>query len=132
MKQFIYCRIPLQVEGSYFARFWGPGCKGVEAFDQRWDRGLESSVRHLAYINGPFDRMGEILKQVKEQQVDCVMLVPSWPRPWAALLAKLPVRARERVYRPDMFVPGGMVPQAQRLKGPKAPRYAVWVYYILW
>jgi len=64
-------------------------------------------------------------------QVDCVGIIPAWPRPWVALLTQLPVRARERLaHRSDMFLPGALIPERQRL--PKAPRYAVWAYYIIW
>lgn len=38
---------------------------GVDAFDQPWAAQRDSSRRHLAYINGPFDRMGAIVRSSK-------------------------------------------------------------------
>ena len=125
-------RVHLQVAGSFYAKHWSAGCKGVDAFDHRWDVDEGTGARHLAFINGPFELMGSILEQVRRQRVDCVVIAPDWPRPWVALWQNIPVRARLRIYRPDMFVPGGLVPVAKREQGPKAPRYAVYAHYVLW
>ena len=68
---------------------------------------------------------------VSGPQVDCVVLIPAWPRPWMALLTKLPVKAKERLaHRGDMFLPGALIPEKHR--HPKAPHYAVWAHYVIW
>ena len=110
---------------EYCSLFWGPGCKGVDAFSRSW------SQAGLAYINGPFNRMDSILRKVLQDRVDAIIIAPDWPRPWAALWVKLPVRAKMRLpHREDLFLPGSLVPASQR--HPKAPRYRVWAYFVLW
>ena len=117
--------------GSFYSKFWCPGSKGVEAFDHRWDVDHRGN-RHLAFINGPFSSMGNILKRVREQRVDCVVIAPVWPRPWQALWAHLPVQATLHLFMPGMFIPGGQVPKHIRNAGPKSPLYAVKAYFIFW
>ena len=75
--------------------------------------------------------MGQILRAVKDQQVDCIIVAPAWPRPWAALWASLPVRAtRVLPHRHDLFMPGSLVPASGRT--PRAPQYRVMAYYVIW
>ena len=120
-----------KVKEAYFSEYLGPGCKGVDAFQQPWARKQGSGERHLAFINGPFNMMATILRRVKDQQVDCIIIAPAWPRPWVAMWATLPVRACvDLPHRLDLFVPGSLVPLSKR--HPKAPRYLVKAYYVIW
>jgi hypothetical protein len=119
-----------KVAGAHFAKYWGPGCKGVDAFAQNWQVSAEGE-RPLAYVNGPFQSMGEILSKVREQEVDCIVVAPVWPRAWSAVWAGLPVAARvDLPHRRDLFLPGALVPAAKAV--PKVPRYRVRAYYVLW
>eukprot|EP00798_Chlamydomonas_sp_ICE-L_P001805 gene1805-biopygen14627 len=58
-----------RVVGAYYSKVWGIGCKGIDAFDQSWVRPEAEypGVAQLAYINGPFNMMGEILEEVRKQ-----------------------------------------------------------------
>lgn len=118
------------VPTAYFSLFLGPGCLGVDAFAQAWRPHL-SGEHIVAWINGPFQRMTQILRRVGAERVDCVIIAPLWSRPWAALWGGLPVRAVIRLpHRRDLFLPGALVPAAKR--HPKAPRYAVSAYVVIW
>jgi hypothetical protein len=120
-----------KVPGAYFSLYLGPGCKGIDAFLQRWDTEEAAGARHLAWINGPFDRMAQILRAVKDQRVDCIIIAPAWPRPWAALWSTLPVRAVVTLpHRRDLLVPGSLV--AVERRQPKAPKYKIQAFYVLW
>ena len=116
------------VPAAYYSLYMGPGCKGLDAFSQSWQQRADTE---LAYINGPFTKMDQILRKILEERVNAIVIAPVWPRPWTALLNQLPVKARmELPHREDLFLPGSLVPAAQRR--PKAPRYKVLAYYILW
>ena len=120
-----------KVEGAYFSLYLGPGCKGIDAFTQPWGRDRETGRRQLAFINGPFQKMGQILRKVIQERVDCIIVAPMWPRPWTALWRQMPVRERMPLpHREDLFLPGSMVAAQERR--PKAPRYSVSAYVVLW
>ena len=51
-----------------------------------WDLEERSGSRHLAFINGPFGRIADILKKIMRERVDCVIITPEWPRHWTAML----------------------------------------------
>ncbi|KXZ40999.1 hypothetical protein GPECTOR_1018g286 [Gonium pectorale] len=113
----------------FFAKSWSPGAAGIDAFAQDWGRWSRGG---LLYINPPFDQMGRVVRKIEEEQPDCVLIAPVWPRWWRAALGRLPVRARRRLpHVPDLFTPGPQVPGAHG-RGPKAPRYAVEALYVLW
>ena len=116
-----------KVPGAYYSQYLGPGCKGLDSFSQKWG-GQEKG--QLAYINGPFGKMGQILKKVLEERVDCIIIAPSWPRPWSALWKMMPVRERVRLsHKEGMFRPGSMVPVTKQAR---VPRYEVAAYFVLW
>lgn len=121
-----------KVPGAFFARHWGPGCSGVDAYAQDWGRAADTAdERGLVWVNGPFQEMGRILKQVAVQRVDAIIVAPVWPRPWAALWRELPVKAAvDLPHRRDLFLPGALVPKGKR--APKAPRYKVRAYLVVW
>eukprot|EP00873_Tetraselmis_striata_P021799 jgi/Tetstr1/442063/TSEL_030242.t1 len=66
-----------------------PGTAGVNGFMQRW-RGLVPPGM-LAFVNGPFGALDQVLQKVAHERVDCVLIVPAWPKTWVSLLADLPV-----------------------------------------
>lgn len=51
---------------------------------------------------------------------------------WVCAESGQPVREKVWYYRPDMFMPRGLVPAGQREGGPRASRHAVWAHYMLW
>ena len=122
-----------KVAGSYYSKYLDLDTKGVDAFVQPWAwcACADSGMRHLAYINGPFHRMGEIVRKIQEERVDCVLVGPQWPRYWMAMLQKLPVR--EKVTLPhwqDLCQPSRYVQQQKRRNG--HPKYHIVAWYILW
>lgn len=91
-----------------------------------------TGAKHLAYINGPFDKIGKIVRKIKEEGVDCILVAPVWPRHWVAMLQRMPsVKARIVLSgRPDLCIPGPHVPKAKRK--PKHPRYQMQALIIIW
>lgn len=59
---------------------------GVHAFSQPWAHCPVSGVRHLAYINPPFQTMGEVVRKIADDRVDCILVAPQWPRHWVVAL----------------------------------------------
>eukprot|EP00798_Chlamydomonas_sp_ICE-L_P029368 gene29368-biopygen8612 len=122
-----------RVVGAYYSKVWGIGCKGIDAFDQSWVRPEAEypGVAQLAYINGPFNMMGEILEEVRKQRVDCIVIVPVWPMPWRAILAELPIRDTwDLPMRSDLWQPGALIPLGERKC--KGVAYKVQALYVLW
>ena len=120
-----------KVQEAFYCKYACPGTSGVDAFAQPWVAHRDSSRRHLAYINGPFDRMGAIVRKIKDEKVDCVLIGPVWPRHWVAMLQAMPVRAVQQLSgRADLCLPGPHVPIHKRV--PKHPRYKMQAWYILW
>eukprot|EP00798_Chlamydomonas_sp_ICE-L_P003514 gene3514-biopygen21247 len=122
-----------RVVGAYYSKVWGIGCKGIDAFDQSWVRPEAEypGVAQLAYINGPFNMMGEILEEVRKQRVDCIVIVPVWPKPWRAILAELPIRDTwDLPMRSDLWQPGALIPLGERKC--KGVAYKVQALYVLW
>lgn len=70
-----------------------PGTSGVDAFAHKWAFHPTTGRKHLAYINGPFDKMGAIVKKIEDEKVNCVLNGPVWPRRWVAMWQSLPIRA---------------------------------------
>ena len=98
---------------------------------QPWAYDPKTGRRHLAYINGPFDKMGAIIRKIKEDKVDCILIGPVWPRHWMAVLSKLPVIETLTLSgRPDLCIPGPHVPKHKR--APKHPRCMMKAWYIKW
>jgi len=118
-----------KVPGAYFSMVLGPGCKGVDAFSQRWAE-EEGSTRQLVFVNGPFGDMGRTIRKVIKEQVDSIIIVPEWPRPWVALLTRLPVVGEWALpHRQDLLVPGSLLPKG---RGAHAPRYRLKAVYVVW
>eukprot|EP00798_Chlamydomonas_sp_ICE-L_P014027 gene14027-19965_t len=84
---------------------------------QLWVRPELDGLREaqLAYINGPFNMMGEILEEIRKQRVDCIVIVPVWPKLWRAILPELPIRETWGMpMRSDLWQPGALIPLGKR------------------
>lgn len=122
-----------KVPGSFYSKYLDIGSKGVDAFEQRWDTCLETGARHLAYINGPFHRMGEIIRKVLDDKVDCILVGPQWPRHRVAVLSSLPIKHTLTLPHWDnICIPSCYVSERKRLARPRHPRYNILAWFILW
>ncbi len=107
----------------FYAPTWSPNAAAVDAFAQSWE-----GDHQLLYMNPPFHLLGRVVQKIREEQANCVLVAPVWPRWWAVALRRLPVKARRRLPHTDLFLrtgPGGG-------RQAKSPRYAVEAVYILW
>ena len=57
-----------KVPGSYYSKYFDLDTKQVDVFVQPWAECAQTGERHLAYINEPFHRMGEIVRKIKDKQ----------------------------------------------------------------
>ena len=64
--------VTTKVPGSFYSKYLDVGSKGVDAFVQPWASCPQTGSRHLAYIDGPFCRMGEIIRKIADDRVDCI------------------------------------------------------------
>ena len=120
-----------KVPGAFFSRYLCPGTQGVNAWNHTWARSSQEGKPQVVYVNGPFDQMGAIIRKIKEEKVDCILIGPQWPRHWQALLLQLPVKAKKVLpHVHDLFQPGMHVPVEKRKA--KHPKYDVMVWYIFW
>ena len=121
-----------KVADTFYSKYACPGTSGVDAFRHPWAYNPSTGARHLAYINGPFDKIGMIVRKIREERVDCILVAPVWPRHWVAMLQRMPsVRARIVLSgRPDLCIPGPHVPKPKRK--PKHPRYQMQALIIIW
>eukprot|EP00798_Chlamydomonas_sp_ICE-L_P003163 gene3163-biopygen20917 len=122
-----------KVQGAYYSNYLGVGCLGVDAFQHPWVREGGPREEQLAYIHGPFHLLPQILKRVREEHVDCIVITPGWNGPWVALLSGLPVQATMELPRKvDLLVPGALVPARERERGSKRPKDPLKASFILW
>ena len=120
-----------KVPGAFFSKYLCPDTSGVDAWNHSWVRHNDQGEKQVVYINGPFHQMGPIIRKIKDERVDCVLVGPSWPRHWKALLNAMPVRlAIYSPHREDLCKPGKHVPAHKRRA--KHPNYTVRAWYILW
>ena len=76
----------------WFSRVLAPGCAGMDGFSQKWRDGRPNAPeRSLAFVHGPFNLMGRILRKVSQEQCDCIVVTPGLQAEWAAQLQNLPV-----------------------------------------
>ena len=125
-----------KVPGSFYSRFLCPGTKGVDAMLQPWSYDADGS-KLLLDINGPFHCMGQIIRRIRDEQVDCILLVPAGSRYWLAMLLALTTSMQSPAVRhtvdlshiPNLLLPG---PHACS-KGVQRPSsFNVTAWYILW
>ena len=76
----------------WFSRYIIPGSSGVDGFSQKWvDTRSGSPVRALAFVHGPFSWMDKIIRKIREEQCDCILITPGPQADWVAQLRRLPV-----------------------------------------
>ncbi|KXZ41821.1 hypothetical protein GPECTOR_272g706 [Gonium pectorale] len=107
----------------FYAAAWSPRAAAVDAFAQHW-----GGAEQLLYLNPPFQLMGRVIRKIRAERANCVLIAPVWPRWWSVTLRSLPVKAQRRLPHSGLFertAPGGAIEA-------KGPRYAVCAFYILW
>ena len=116
----------------FMSRHWCPGTEGVNAFHRaNWATHPTTGARELAYINGDFSAMGQILHKVIRDKADCVIVYPDWPRYWQVLWQQLPVRQCFQLpRRPDLCIKGCRV-NVRKGHG-RPPKYPIRVAIIVW
>ena len=116
-----------KVPKAFYSKFMCPGSLGVNAMLHPWALCDQQGKRLLAYINGPFHCMGQIVSKIRSERVDCILIAPAWPKHWVAMLYTLPIKhALQLPTIPDLFTPG---PDA----GTNAPKgYKAIAWFILW
>lgn len=124
-----------KVPGSFFSRYYCQGTSGVDAFNQQWARDSSTGQRHFAFINGPFDKYGAVLRKIEQEKVDCLLIAPDWPRAWVATLQQLRQRGvlKDSWQLPqvhDLLMPGPALP-ANKAR-PRAPRFRISCHLFLW
>lgn len=86
----------------------------------------------LPYTNAPFHQLGRVLRKGIEERLDCLFIVPVWPRSWRGLLHDLLIRARWLLkHDPNLCIPGPMVPNAANRR-PMVPKYRIEALYVVW
>lgn len=119
----------------FFSLGWCPGSSGVDGFIQSWRRWVPAGK--LAFVNGPFHLMHEVLQKVAEERVDCVLITPVWKASWTSLLRALPIVQTYRLKRQNIgggrrapiFEAGSRVEPAMR-RG--AEKWAVEAHLVRW
>ena len=105
---------------------------GVDMLAQPW-AAAPDGTRHLVWCNPPFDLLGPVVRKILDERVDAILVAPQWPRPWQALLRRLPVAHTVDLPRhPGLFLPGQHVAEAKRRAVAGQPHYQVTVNYVLW
>ena len=80
----------------------------------------------LLYLNPPFELMGAVVRKLRDEAPDCVLVAPVWPRWWAAQLSRLPhYRGVRQLPTKDLFVTWD--PASGQVA--KTPRYGVQAWY---
>ena len=120
-----------KVPRAFFSKYLCLDTAGVDAWNHKWVRYSDKGEKQLVHVNGPFDQMGAIVRKIKDEQVDCILVGPAWPRHWRALLNTMPVRLTvDLPHIPDLCQPGRHVPAHKRKA--KHPNYTVKAWFILW
>lgn len=118
-----------KVPEAFYSRWDCLGSPGVDAFRHPWAH--RAGVRQLCYINGPFGSMGMILKKVREERCDALLIYPARHLFWRAMLQSLPVQMDVKLKAPagqSLFTLSARVdPQRQ-----SAVQYIARAALILW
>ena len=76
-------RINCQV-GKYFSWKPDPGAVAIDAFSQFWGN------YETKYAFPPFSIIGKVLKKVREEQTELIIVVPIWPtQPWFSQILRM-------------------------------------------
>ena len=118
-----------KVPGRFYSARWSPNSLGVDALAQKWEAPVSSDgSAPLLYINPPFELMGRVVRKLREEQPDCVVIVLRWPRWWVNHLRAMPH------YRGVRALPGMHLFTSRALTGQvveKTPRYAVDAWFFV-
>jgi len=68
-----------KVPKAFYSKYLCPGTKGVDAMVQPWVLRDQAGSKQLVYINGPFQLMGPVVRKIRDEQVDCILIGPKWP-----------------------------------------------------
>ncbi len=81
-----------KIPGRFFPARWSPNSLGIDALAHSGLQppGYDGDGRPLVYINPPFERLGQIVRKLREEEPDCVLIAPMWPRWWRPHLRALP------------------------------------------
>ena len=83
----------------YFSLYAHPTSAGVDGFSQKWLN--PDGTKAFCWVNGPFSMMGQVLRKIKEEQANCILIAPKWPKSWRSILfADLPITGVTQVKRP--------------------------------
>ena len=118
---------------TFISRDLVPRCLAVNAFvNGALLCGVDgvTGLKHLVWMNGPWDRMADVIALIRQYKIDCVLVYPQWPHSWHEVVDELPVvgpRVRVRS-APGIFKPGHRVPK----KSVGKCRYSVHARLIVW
>jgi hypothetical protein len=118
--------------GRFYSKYATLGSLGVNAFRHPWAVNSVTGSREFCLINGPFGKMGAIIRKVKEERCDGVLLYPDWPRYWRPMLGQLPVKEDWEVKGDEngiICTPGARVSGDKKKK---RIRYAIRAALIVW
>ncbi|BDA41870.1 hypothetical protein COCOBI_02-6650 [Coccomyxa sp. Obi] len=104
-----------KLPGAFYSRWDYLGSLGVNAFRHPW--AYRNGVRQLCYINGPFGSMGTILKKIRAERCDALIVYPVRHQYWRAMLRSLPVQMDVKLRPPtgqDLFIPSVRVDPRKR------------------
>jgi len=77
----------------FYSKTYCEGTLGIDGLVQSWKPAQAGEERPLVWANGSFREMGEIIRKVAQEKVDCLLVYPDWPRYWRTMLTDLPVAA---------------------------------------
>lgn len=104
-----------KVQGAFYSRWDCLGSSGVDAFRHPWAH--RDGVRQFCYINGPFGSMGTILKKIREERCDALLIYPARHQYWRAMLCSLPIQMDVKLRAPagqSLFLPSARVDPQKR------------------
>lgn len=118
-----------KVRHAYYAKFWGPGCLGIDAFDHPWT--YPTAQQHLAFVNSPWRHRTRVLRHIATQRVNCILLLPDAPFPGEVFLTNMPIRTSLLLPTcPDLWQPGALLPKHPTTSRATPP--PVRAHFILW
>jgi hypothetical protein len=87
---------------AYFSRHPDPSCLGVDAFAHSW------SPFRLAYANPPFQIVAAVLRKVREDRAELIIVLPLWRTAawWPTLLGLLRDIPNTLPKSEETFLPG--------------------------
>ena len=130
------CKVQFRGMQRFYSRLWCLGTAGVDGFLQCWGWNEAIGRREMCYIYGDFTEMGRILRKIRNEKADCVVVYPAWPRHWGTMWEGLPVKKKfclsaiARKLGLELCQAGPRVCRDRR--APSRSRWAVWAAVVLW